>query len=420
MTFEPESSKRFSLARVFDRATRPPFLTLFAGLQALGLCIVIAGHLASTTDPVPQAEDSVTGDFAAFFTGAVMVREGRGAELYDLESQKVVQDTFLGEGRHQWQPYINPPALAMALAPVTVLGYAASFRIFAVAQGLFLLGALCYLIGAIPVLSRSPLWALTAILLTIGYFPVALTTFGGQNTGFTLALLAGIFAAVRKGKVTLAGALLGLLTFKPQYTIMLGLVLLARQEVRVVGVAALVGLLHYGVAALVCGAGWPSEYLAALAAHGHVEMAENALWHFSLPAVAYRVAPEAGVWIVAAGSGAAVIFLILAASRRVPTDSMRFPAFFGLVVAGTLLVSPHLQYYEAGVLALPVLLGVTSVLATGRVPSLGTRILLALGYLSFPVWRLSEAVGFQPLLVLLLVVFVGMWYLANTLYSGSE
>lgn len=420
MSRRSESSGGFSFLRVLDRATLPPILTLFAGLQALGLGVVVVGHLATLSDPIPGMEDQVTGDFAAFFTGALMLREGRGSELYDLLAQKEVQESFLGEGLPHWQPYLNPPALALGLAPFTVLGYAASFRLFTFAQGLFLLAALCYLVSAIPVLSRSRVWALTAILLTIGYLPVTLTTFGGQNTGFTLALLAGIFAAVRKGKVTLAGSLLGLLTFKPQYTIMVGLVLLARKEVRVVGVAAVAALLHYAVAALACGAGWPSEYLGALAVHGHAEMGENAPWHFSLPAVAYRVIPDAGVWIVAAGSSAAVLALMLATSRRVPTASVRFSAFYGLLVAGTLLVSPHLQYYEAGVLALPVLLGVTSVLETGRVPCLRARILLALGYLSFPIWRLSEVLGFQPLLVLLLAVFVGMWYLANTAKLSSD
>ena len=232
MSWEPESSKSFSLARVVDRVTRPPLLTLFAGLQALGVVIVVVGHLATTTDPLPQVEHPVSGDFAAFFTGAVLVWEGRGGELYDLESQKAVQDALFGEGRTQWQPYINPPALAMALAPVTAFGYATSFRIFAMVQGLFLLAAMCYFMGALPALSQTRLRMSTAILLTMGYLPVALTTFGGQNTGFTLALLAGIFAAVRKRQAVVAGVLLGLLTFKPQFTVLLGLVLLARREAR--------------------------------------------------------------------------------------------------------------------------------------------------------------------------------------------
>jgi alpha-1,2-mannosyltransferase len=413
VTGELESQQPFILVRVLDRATRPPFLTLFAILQALAVGFVVAGHLATRTDPVPGAGDPETGDFAAFFTGALMVREGRGPDLYDMEAQKSVQDGFLGEGRTQWQPYINPPALAVALAPVTALGYATSFRVFAGVQALFLLGALCYLMGATPGLSRSRLWAVTAILLTMGCLPVALTTFGGQNTGFTLALLAGIFAAVRRRHTTLAGVLLGILTFKPQYTIFLGVVLLVRREMRVVIVAAAVSLLHYAVSATVCGVRWPVDFLTALAIHGPIEMMDNAASHFSLPAAAHRLLPDGAAWLVTAAGGVLVLALVLRGSRRVPTGSARFPAFFGMLVAGTLLLSPHLQYYESGILTLPVLLGVASLLEEGWALPLRARGLLAVGYLSFPAWELSETLGIQPLLVLLLAIF--LWTTRQTI-----
>jgi len=408
------------IARALDRVTRPPILTVFALLQACLLGIVVFGHLASRADPAPGNGAPGTGDFAAFFTGAVLVRDGRGADLYDFAAQKAFQDALLGEGRAEWQPYINPPALAMALAPISALGYSASYLVFTGALALILLSALVYLMGATPRLSRSFLTQATTVLLTMGYLPVALTTFGGQNTALTLALLAGTFAAVRRRHTMVAGVLLGLLTFKPQYTILLGLALLLRREWRVVSVAAAVGLLHYAIAAAVCGVQWPVDFWTALAVHGPLEMADNAPWHFSLPAAAQRYLPGRVTWMATGLGIAGVVALVLASSRRMSITSARFPAFFGMLVAGTLLASPHLQYYEAGILALAALLAVESILERGSDPSVPVRVLLAGGYLGFPAWQLSEAVGFQPLLVMLLAVFVWSWGLVIGRDAGQE
>ncbi|MCG6958057.1 MAG: hypothetical protein LJF04_18870, partial [Gemmatimonadetes bacterium] len=93
------------------------------------------------------------------------------------------------------------------------------------------------------------------------------------------------------------------------------------------------------------------------------------------------------------------------AARGISFDDPRFPALFGLVVAGDMAVSPHLQYYEVGLLALVALLAVETRLST-RTPGLGTRVMLALAYMSYPVYRLGDTVGVQPLIFVLLGMLV--------------
>jgi hypothetical protein len=379
---------------------------------------VAIGYLSTRTDPLTAGGDPGTGDFAAFFTGAVLVREGRGEDLYDFTAQKAVQDAFMGEDLAAWQPYINPPGLAIALAPVTRLGYPASFLVFTGGQFFLLLAALAYLRGGTPRLSRSWLSTATWNLLALCFLPVALTTFGGQNTTLSFSLFAGIFGALRRGKPMLAGLFLGVLTFKPQYTLLLGLVLLARRELRVVSVAAAIGLAHYGIAAAICGIRWPLDFLAALGTHGTLEMAHNAAWHISVPAAIYRLTPEWGGRPATVIVAAIVLSLLLRSGLRLSTGSKRFPAFFGMMVAGTLLASPHVQYYEAGLFLLPALFGLETLLDQGRIPSLRIRCLLALGYVGFPAWRLSEPLGFQPLLAALLASF--LWLRKLALASDRE
>jgi hypothetical protein len=397
---------RSLLGRVLDRVTRPPVLTVFAILQALLLAILVAGHMASRTDPTLTPEEPGTGDFGAFFTGAAMVRNGQGADLYDFEAQRAVQDASLGGGRSYWQPYLNPPGLAISLAPATGLGYVASFRLFAGSLFLVLLASLLYLDRATPHLGRSRWATVTALLLTLAYLPVALTTFGGQNTALTLALLCGIYAATRLRHPMVAGVLLGLLTYKPQFVLVVGLVFLLQRQLTTVAVAALVGILHYALGAAVCGIGWPLEYMAALAEHGPREMAQNGVWHFSISAVAGRWVSG---WVGRAVTLAGVLLtvgLLAGAARNLPFESPRYPAFFGMVVASTMLLAPHLQYYEVGLLALPVWLGLETLLSGGAGPSVGLRVVLAAGYFTYPLWKLSETLPVQPFFFLLLAVFL--------------
>ena len=405
MTKSASSPPQSLLSRVLDRVTRPPVLTVFAVLQACVLAILVAGHMAARVDPARAPEEPGTGDFGAFFTGAAMVRNGQGAELYDFEAQRAVQDQHLGNDRTSWQPYLNPPALAMALATTTSFGYVASFRIFSVALFLILLASLLGLKRAMPGVNRSRLSAVTALLLTVGFLPVALTTFGGQNTALTLALLCGIYGAVRTKHPVIAGVLLGVLTYKPQFVLVVGVVFLLQRQFKTIAVAALVGLLHYGLGAVVCGASWPTEYLAALAEHGPRETAQNGVWHFSLPAVVERLIPGQGAGAVTALGVITIMGLLIGTGSRVSVESARYPAFFGMMVASTMLIAPHLQYYEVGILALPVLLGLETICSEGVTPSLRLRRILAVGYFIYPLWKLSENLPVQPFFLILFAVF---------------
>lgn len=401
------------LRRVLERSTRPPVLTVFAVLQLTLVLVVSAGQIGSRLAPAGGAAPEPIGDFTAFYTGASLIHDGRGGQLYDFSAQKDLQERILGEELTDWQPYLNPPGLAFLLAWTAGMGYAVSFLVFTLGQALILLSALLYLRLAAPRLSESRTSAITAVLLTMGFLPLALTTFGGQNTPISFALLAGIYAGTRLGHRTVAGMLLGLLTFKPQYAVAAGILLLFRKEWRVLLFGVLVGVAHYGIGAVFSGADWPLAYLAAMSSHRPLEVAANAPWHFSIPMVVRRALPGLpGLGLTLLGAGA-VLVVTVASGRRVKTGSGRYPAWFGLAVCAVLLASPHLQYYESGILALPILLGIESVAEERRQIPLALRISLAVAYFAFPTWHWSRELGVQPLFLLLLGAWVWLSRLSH-------
>jgi hypothetical protein len=89
------------------------------------------------------------------------------------------------------------------------------------------------------------------------------------------------------------------------------------------------------------------------------------------------------------------------------------------VVSGTMLVSPHLNYYDAGVLVLPVLLGLDHVIARYGVPSVGWRVALVALWASYYSWKLGVILGFQPLVLVLAVVFIWLLILLRRTIRSS-
>jgi hypothetical protein len=393
---------------------------VIAGLQATLLAVVIAIYLAGLDGTLKDGA-LASGDFVAFYTGATLVREGRGADLYDMHAQLARQHALVGEDPGSTQllylPYLNPPLLALALAPIASLPYVSAFYAFDVLMLLSFAGAILLLRPVLPRLARSRgAWAATVLLLW-GWHPVSRTLFGGQNTVLTFLLLAGLYAAWKREQSLLAGLFLGLLSYKPQYTLVFGLVFLLRREWRVLGVATAVVGVHYALGALVCGPKWPLAMLGTLEELRHTFLSLNAPTHFSLiRSLDYSV----GGW---PGRAIALALIALAVgvcwrrARTIQPSDPRFGLAWSLLLLTTLLASPHLQFYDAGLLALPVLIGLDTVLQD-RSPSLRLRFVLLAAYFAYPIYEYAPQLGFQPLVLWLVGAF--LWIRSLLVLPGED
>lgn len=392
--------------RLVERATRPPWLTWFAGLQVLIVAVLLVRYVATLDRVVDHECKVVIGDYLAFHTGATLIASGQGHALYDLARQHAVQNALAGCTLERWQPYVNPPLLAAALAPLAGLGPGAAFHVFGAFSTLALVLSLVALGGALPALRAAPGAWMTAGLLVIGFTPVASTLAGGQNTALTLALLAAFYAAIRVRRDAWAGVWLGLLSYKPVLLPVLVLVLAVQRRWQALGVAAALGAGHYALGAAVLGADWPLRLLTTGARYRTLEWADNVATHVSLVPFFERWLPAPLGTSVAC---AAIALLALVVARKARAASAQPAGPWALAFAGALLASPHLQYYDFGLAALPALLGIEQRLASGRSPDLAARITLAAGYLGYPAYALSSRIGFQPLTVALAALCVWLW-----------
>ena len=101
--------------------------------------------------------------------------------------------------------------------------------------------------------------------------------------------------------------------------------------------------------------------------------------------------------------------LLISAWRRVEWRSPGFGLQYALAVCGTVLISPHTQFYDAGLVVLAILLILEHLAAMDRPVSPAAKLLLVLGFVGFAWFRwAAEQLGFQPLI---------LWPLLTLLWS---
>jgi hypothetical protein len=399
------------LLRVLVRLTQPPVLTAFASLHALGMIAVAARYLASLHGTTDAAGHVVTGDFPAFLTAARMLDTGQGAALYDLAAQRSAQEAMIGRALDVWQPYAYPPLLGVALLPAARWSYLTAFCAHDAVMAVALVLLLWQLWSLLPSLreTRQAWWAVA--LLVVSFHPVARTVMGGQNTVLSLALLAGFVVSARDGRQGVAGICLGLLTYKPQLVPLLALCALLRRQWRLLAAAGLVAVAHYAIGALFAGPQWPLAWLRMLDAYRGLEWASNRYTHVSLWALAAQLLPAAWAFGIALAGSLLVITLVV---RRARDRSLPLTDLFALALAATVLVSPHVQYYDVALLLLPVLIALEARKCAGVDAGPWLRLSLALGYVLFPLYTYGPQLGVQPLCLWALACFGWLLLLAQT------
>src|SRR5579875_1020116 len=157
-----------------------------------------------------------------FFNAARLYFEGRIDLLYDgVRSTALLNARFEGWLAHPLplHPWLYPPHALVPLLPFGLLPFAA-------AGGLFLAAGCAAMLGAARCFARSGReWVIFAASLALCP-AAAMTVCLGQNTFFTCALLIAGFGTLRR-RPLLAGALLGIATFKPQLWLMVPVALIA-------------------------------------------------------------------------------------------------------------------------------------------------------------------------------------------------
>src|SRR5580704_17890664 len=193
------------------------------------------GGILATLQPVG-------GDFPPYWAASSLALRRHPAAVYDHPKLDAVERDVMGDKGHAYQPFLYPPVFLVMVLPLSLLPYNASLVVWT------LVGLAAYVSVVRKIAPRSDtLW------VTLAFPGALLTILDGQNGLITAALFGGGLLLLERHRPSIAGALFGLLCYKPQFGILLPLVFVASRQWRAAAGATLAVAAFAGLSAALFG-----------------------------------------------------------------------------------------------------------------------------------------------------------------------
>jgi alpha-1,2-mannosyltransferase len=214
-------------------------LILLAASLAGFLYLVITAHGLVDRQGRPLGTD-----FSSFYAAGSYVLDGRPEAPFNLAQQYAREQQIFGTGT-PFYTWFYPPFFLFIAGVLALMPYGVALAVWQLVTLGFYLLTIKAILRAIPRqdregnVSSGPLWLLLALA-----FPAVLVNVGHGQNGFLTAALLGAGLVQLDRRPFIAGVLFGCLAYKPQFGLMIPLVLAASGRWRVfAGGAATVALL---------------------------------------------------------------------------------------------------------------------------------------------------------------------------------
>jgi hypothetical protein len=330
----------FAEARWLNRRRLMAYPRIFVTLYVIAIVVVLAASNGGIIFNKP-----VGTDFMMMWTSGKMVDEGRPADAYDYKKQFELQKTALPwkqeEKKIPFFAWLYPP---MFLAVAGVLAYLPYLLALAVWQFSTLP---LYLLAVHGIVKEKG--AMMAALA----FPGAFVNLGHGHNGFLSAGLFGGALLLMEKRPYIAGVLLGLLAYKPQFGLLVPIALLAGREWRAIVSAAVTVMLTAAASCWAFGIETWRAFFGSLELTRGFILEEGPTGWEKIQSV-FAALRMLGLGIVPAYAAQAVFTLAAAAvvwlAWRQKDNNLRGAA----LVTGTLMATPYVLDYDMVMLALPI------------------------------------------------------------------
>jgi hypothetical protein len=317
-------------------------------------------------------------DFTIFYTAGKVVNEGRGRQLYDLETQLALQRSFAPEVKHRENalPFNHPPFEALLFVPLAGLPYVTAYLVWAVFNIALILGFWNLLRPRLPSLRNLSL--ALPLLAMFAFFPVMMALLQGQDSILLLFLYGLAFSALATGRAFVAGLCLALALFKFQLVLPFVVVLLVRRQWKAVAGFSLTAFVLLLLSAAVVGWNGVKAYpgfvlrLNRSPAQAGIDprdmpnlrgLISGSLHLAGVPAILLLITLSIGL-----------VALVVRWWRVQP--GQKFELGFSLSLAVTTMIGYHLFAHDLSVLMLPILL-IAELLLADQIVGPARRLLIA-------------------------------------------
>lgn len=206
-------------------------------LGACSLLLWLALILLFASGANKPPSQSIGPDFAAFYTGGTLFRNGESAQLYDFARQSELQQQLgIVAGKNALSAWVHPAHYAVFMAPFSALSPRTAYAIYAILMfACFALGIVS-LRRVVPFLNtRSGVWiSILALFSSPVYFSIS----AGQNTGLVFLLHCAILVSLAQKRDFQAGVFCALGLIKPHlFLFLLPLFIVANRTRALLGFA---------------------------------------------------------------------------------------------------------------------------------------------------------------------------------------
>ncbi len=303
-------------------------------------------------------------DFTIYYTGGMMLREGRAAALYDLEAQYQTQLRFCDVPiRHGALPFNHPAFEALMFVPFTLLSFWHAYLLWT-ALSLGMLAASVVLLRRFPAIRAVHPGLLAAGALS--FFPLVNGMLQGQDSILLMFLTVVALTCLDRGADVTAGAWLGLGLFRPHMALPLALLLAVRRWRLLWGFVPVM-LVLAGLTVAATGWGGVLTYVRFVSFVEHAgignfgpQVTPNLRGLIEM--LLRRHVPAS---IVVTGIAVLSLVVLAVAAARIHNGSDGVAHSFGMASVATILVSFHAHSYELTLL-LPLVLFLLAAQASGE------------------------------------------------------
>ena len=220
-----------------ERALR---IAVVAGLVSIAVLSFLIGASSGTLDYLGRP---IGTDFSQVWTAGRMALDGQAADVWNWDKHFAVQRSLHGSGLVEYYGWHYPPPFLLLAAALATLPYLPALALWQAATLIPFAALIRRMTG------RAEAW------LFVLAAPVSLICVMHGHNGFLTALLLGGGLLALERRPFVAGLLLGCLVYKPQFALVLPLLLLVTGNWRAIAGAAISSL---GLIALTYGIwGWP-------------------------------------------------------------------------------------------------------------------------------------------------------------------
>ena len=366
-------------------------LLVYPKIFLVAYLLTFTGWVMTLHGMVSREGKPIGADFECYWSASAIALGGEPSAVYDLQRLHAREEEAIGQPTYMAAWYY-PPTFLVIVLPVALVGY---FWAFAIWSTLTFAGYSLVLRKIIP--RTESFWPALA-------FPGAFANLqNGQNGLLTFSLLGGALLSL-ESRPLLAGALFGLLTYKPQMGLLIPLVLFATRRWQAFFAAAVTAIAFAGISLVLFRAETWRAFFNTLGFTRHLILESGGVQFYTLQSV------FAAVRLLGGGIAAAYLSQFVAAAIAAAIvlwiwrQDIQFELKASALVTGTVLVTPYIVYYDLVLLALPIAWLALEGRRSGFLPF--EKSLLALAWILPLLCEFVARVTFVPLTPLVCVLLL--------------